>query len=79
MSTSRASSLEKTKTQMQTLTRTYMLVINNYDHIATMDENMNWMKLTRLLSKKNLYTLGPPFVHLLLQFKKIESLSRCTH
>jgi hypothetical protein len=33
----------------QTLTRTYMLVIKNYDHMTTMSKNMNWMKLTQLL------------------------------
>ena len=36
---------------MQTLTRTYMVVIEDYDHMTTKDENMNKMKLTHLFSK----------------------------
>ena len=35
---------------MQTLTRTYMVVIEDFDLMITMDENENWMKLTHLLS-----------------------------
>ena len=38
---------------MQTLTRTYMLVFKDYDHMTIVDETVNWMKLTHLLSKKN--------------------------
>ena len=37
---------------MQTLTRIFMVVIEDYDHITSMDENVNQMKLTHLLSKK---------------------------
>ena len=39
----------KTRTQMQTLTRMDRVVIKNYYHITTMDENVCWMKLTHLL------------------------------
>ena len=35
---------------MQTLTRTYMVVIEGFDHMTTMEENMNCTKLTHLLS-----------------------------
>ena len=34
---------------MQTLARTYMVVIKDYDHMTTMDESVNWMKLRHLL------------------------------
>ena len=34
-----------------------------YDHMTTMDENANWMKITRSLSNF-LKFLGPTFVHL---------------
>ena len=40
--------------QMQALTRTYMVVIEDFDHMAIMDENLNWTKLTYLLSKFSL-------------------------
>ena len=36
---------------MQTLTRRHMVVIEDYDHMKTMDKNVKWMKLTHLLSK----------------------------
>ena len=53
---------------MQTLTRTRMVVIK--EHMTTMDENVNWMKLTHVLSMFSL-NLGPLFVHLpLLQKHK---------
>ena len=35
---------------MQVITRMGMVVIMNYYHMTTMDENMNWMKLTHMLS-----------------------------
>ena len=35
---------------MQTLTTTHLVVNKDYDHMTTMDENVNWMKLTHLLS-----------------------------
>ena len=37
---------------MQTLTRTYMIVIKDYDPMTTVDEDVNWMKLTHILSTK---------------------------
>ena len=41
MSTPRASSLYKPRTQMQTLTRMYMIIIEDFDHMTTIDENAN--------------------------------------
>ena len=46
----RASSLLKPRTQIQTLTRRHMVVIEDYDHMKTIIENVTWMKLTHLLS-----------------------------
>ena len=38
---------------MQILTKKFeMIVIKNYYHMTSMDENVNWMKQTHLLSKK---------------------------
>ena len=37
---------------MQTLRRRDMVATEDYDHMKTMDEKMQWMKLTHLLSKK---------------------------
>ena len=34
---------------MQTLTIAHMVVVKDYDHMITMNENLNWMKLTHLL------------------------------
>ena len=34
---------------MQSLTRKHMVVIKDYNHMKTMDENMKWMKLTHVL------------------------------
>jgi hypothetical protein len=39
---------------MKTLARTNMLVIEDYDHMTIMDENMIWMKLTHLFSTLSL-------------------------
>ena len=36
----------KPRTQMQTLTRMNKVVIEDYYHMTTMDENVNWMKQT---------------------------------
>ena len=36
---------------MQTPTRMDKVVIEDYKHMTTMDENVHWMELTRLLSK----------------------------
>ena len=41
-----------------------MILIKNYYHMTSMDENVNWMKQTHLLSKKNLWTLRSHFVRL---------------
>ena len=51
MSTLRAFSLS---TQLQTLTRMGKVVFEDDDHMTTMDENTNWMKLTHVLSKFSL-------------------------
>ena len=48
---------------MQNLTRINMVVIKEYEHTKTVDENVKWMKPTHLLSIFS-QTLGPPFVHL---------------
>ena len=50
MSIARAFSLYKPKIQMQTLAIMDMVVIKDYYHMTTMDEDMNWMKSTLLLS-----------------------------
>ena len=50
MSTPRVSSLYKHRTQMQILTRTYMIVIKDFDHMIPMNENVNRMKQTHLFS-----------------------------
>ena len=47
---------------MPILTRTYTVVIKDYDHMTTMDTNVNSMKPTHLLSIF-LWTLSPPFAH----------------
>ena len=39
------------------------VVIKDYNHMTTMDENMNWMKVTHVLSNFSL-NLRPPFVNL---------------
>ena len=44
MSVPRASTMLKPKIQMQTLTKTYMVAIKDFDHMTTMDENVNSMK-----------------------------------
>ena len=68
----RASNLYQPRTQLQTLTRTYMVIIKDHDCMTTIDKYVNWIKLTHLLSKFPL-TLGPPFeIH--FYFKKINSL-----
>ena len=45
---------------MQTLTRTYMIVIEDYDRMTTMDEIVNWMKVLHLLPNFSL-DLRVPF------------------
>ena len=55
MSAPRVSSLEIPKCK----TRTYMVLIKDYDHMTTMNENVNWMKPTHLLS--NFANLRAPF------------------
>ena len=46
MSTPRASSLSIRTTLMQNLPRMDIVVIKNYYQMTTMNENVNWMKLT---------------------------------
>jgi hypothetical protein len=48
---------------MQTLTKTYMVVIEDFDLMTTMDENMNWMKLTHLLSMFALNLRAPYYTY----------------
>ena len=50
MRSPRAFNLEKLRTQMQALSRMGMVVIEDYYHVTIMDENVNWMKLTHLMS-----------------------------
>ena len=44
---------------MQTLTRTNVVTINDFDHMTTMDENVKWMTLTPILSRKLLHLRAP--------------------
>ena len=44
---------------MQTPTRMDKVVIKDYYHMTTVDENVNGMKLTNLLSISSLYLRGP--------------------
>ena len=53
---------------MQTLTRTYMVVIEDFDHMAIMDEKVNYTKLTCLLSVFSL-NLRAPLLHIYIYFK----------
>ena len=39
----RAISLQNPRTQMQSLTRTYMVAIKDYDNMTTMNENVKRM------------------------------------
>ena len=56
MSAPRASSLSNLE-QIQTLTRTYMVIIKDYDHMTTMDE---LIKINISIVKKSL-NLRTPF------------------
>jgi hypothetical protein len=56
---------------MQTLTKTNIVVVRDYDCTTTMNENMKWMKLTHPLSNFSLNLRAPPFVHLLLLLKRL--------
>ena len=44
---------------MQTMTRMDKVDIKDYDHMTTMDEIVNWMKLTHLLSISSLNLKAP--------------------
>ena len=44
---------------MQTLTRMNTVIIEDYYHMATIDENVNWMKLAHLLSNFPLNLRAP--------------------
>ena len=48
---------------MQTLTQVDRVDIEDYDHMTKMNENMNWIKPTHLLTFF-LYTSWPHFIHL---------------
>ena len=45
-----------------------MVVIEDYYHMTTIDENMNWMKITHLFSNNSL-NLRAPFIYIYLYFK----------
>jgi hypothetical protein len=62
-STPRTSTLRKPRAQMQSPSRMTWSSLGDYEHITTMDDNINWMKLTHILSIVSL-TLGPLFAHL---------------
>ena len=49
---SKSLQIQKPWTQMQTLTRMNKAVIEDYYHMITMDENVNWMEVTHLLLKQ---------------------------
>ena len=53
------------------------VVIEDFYNMTTIDENMNWMKLTHVLSKKSL-NLMAPLLYIYLCFKIINNLSKCT-
>ena len=44
---------------MQILTRMDKVVLKDYYHMTTMDENVNWLKLTHLLSIFSLNLKAP--------------------
>lgn len=57
------------RTQMQSsLTRMDNVVIEDYCHMTTMDETMNWMKLTHILSNVPL-NLRAPFCTIIFTSK----------
>ena len=65
---------------MQILTRTYMVVIKDYDHMTSMKENVNWIKITHLLLFTSLNLKAPFCTSTFTQKKKIyENLSRYPH
>ena len=53
----------KHRIKIQSLRKMDNVVIEDYDHMTTMNENMNWMELTHSLSI-SLRTLRPLCVHL---------------
>ena len=66
----------KPRTQMHILTRMNKVVIEDFYHMTTMDEDVNWMKLTHLLWEQIFKPQDPPFVHLHL-LQTFNSLSKC--
>ena len=70
MNTPKGFSLHIPRTQLQTLKRRNMVIVRNYVHTTTMDENTNWMKLTHLFSNFPL-TLKAPFCTSTFTSKKI--------
>ena len=54
-----------------------MVVIVDHYPMTTMNENINWMKLTHLLSNFCL-TLRPP-LYIYMNFKFLNTIFKCTH
>ena len=69
MSAPRISKLLKLNAQMKNLTRLDRVVIRDYYHMTTMDENMNWMKPTHLLAISSL-NLRRPLLYMYFFFSK---------
>ena len=62
---------------MQTPRRMNEVVIEDYYHMTTIDENVNWMELAHLLSS---FSLNPrvPFCTSIF-FNVLNNLFKCTH
>ena len=65
--------MEKPITQMHPLTRVDKVVIEDYYHMATMDENVSRIKQTHLILSSSPWTLGP-LLYIYLYFKILNSL-----
>ena len=63
---------------MQTPKRMNNVVIKDYYHMTIIDENVNWKKLTYLLS---FFALNPrgPYLYICLCFNILNSLLKRTH
>ena len=64
--------LKFAKTHMQSIPSMDMIVIEDYYHMTTMDENVNWMNLAHLLSMFSLNMR--PFFYICLSFNVLNSL-----
>jgi hypothetical protein len=62
---------------MQTLTRVYKVIIDDYYHMTTMDD-VGWIKLT-LCSLFFLQTIGGPLLYIYLYFIILNSLLKCVN